>query len=1782
MSALPTRSVLRLAAVLIATFPWSASAQSVLPPGDKTPHLRLETGGPRSYVSGLAFSRDGNTLYASGWDKAVLVWNQAADGRFEFTPRAALRVPTGAGLYGGLNTLSLSPDGQWLAVGGQGYATGISGQRESGWIVPVGILDVDAQLQQGLIYVFNTADRSTRLLRGHRGPVQAVAFVRGASKTPLLVSVAEERTDTSSDFQPVVRLWNVTTGAQVAELKSFSTAAASLPSLQGFRPGLAAWSFGDSPKQTRVALAWGDDQFRIWDVATGQVASAASSQNVLAVLPLDDQSARVFTGAHASVGTWQLGAALATAGKSLKKEQFLAAPAPSVNGKVQNLAAAAALIPSQGGAPPRIACVVTHYLPGNQGEYRLLLFEAGRTLKLLGEVPLGWTGGIRQVAVAASPDGTRLALAGSDRDEIEVHLVSDLLNRRANRGQVLASAGLIFQDAEFVQADGAWGLKLSPEAQNTGSIVADFRNRTLELAAPRWTSARADEAGWSIKPAATGKLRVDGPGTSNIEITLDTGFTPTCQAVIPASKFCPVPLAAVGSQFRGQPRLQLFRADTGESLRWCVGHTEKLNSVSFSADGRMLVSTGDDRVVSVWTLTDLAGNTLGKHGRIAGLAVDVRDNKLIVRSAPPELPLKVGDEIVGVLRSREIIGVRTAKELYEYALALEPGTPLDMTIRRNGATQTVTCPVAQAIDEVKPLFSLFVSPSANGREWQWIGWHPLGNFDSRGEDVDGWLGWQFNTGDLERPARYAAIGDYRDTFYRRDLLAQLIDAQKLVAATVKEDPRLSIWLEDAEGNVLSTQSDSFPRVSSGNLRVHAEVTGVPMKSVQSLAVSLDDSPVGTLQPSSDGHWTADLSQLRWQRGRRRISVKLKTGQREVTQLVRVQYTPAAPKLRWQPAWSPAAEIRENEVAVEATIQPATEPFEARLLIHRPGTAEPTVLKTWSGAEELAIREPVSIAPGENRLELEVWNQGTSAAERPAEMTRQAAVVRRAIPEAPRVQIDAVLGGGKEGMLQPIEPVELVHRSGQPQFRIQGSIEATDNISTALLEFGGTQRQMAGFQPGASRMFKFDELLTIPPGTTSVVVRSAVGGRSADRTVSLSYQPQTPTIARFQSDVAPLKPLPESIAGYLDGVLFEGYHEQVVLLTATLQGDLSQHYSVEFLADDQKIEPGQIQIDRSAPAEHVLTARLPLAGGRQSFSLRVSNEWSTESSFRQIDLELRRPPRIDELLAPERLAGTPLDVVAKVHSVLPLRSARLMLDESIEVPNLRIEQDASAPDRWVISAGNIGLAEGEHQFELTVANDDGVSLLPARRAVQMDKPPVAPPTLTILSPAARDASLTVAAPRLEIEYRIDSAAPAGVQFEVRGGPQQPVVEPFVVPDTDVPAGGLVKRQLIELFEGVNEISLQAHNRGGFSDKAVLRIAYVPAAATVEIVSVGDLKPRLRNDGTGYFDQPASQSYLPLKGRVKLHDPAMAKRPLSARIWVNLFKLPTVPVVFDEKEPGIGTFSTDVVFNRDNNLISVEIFGSEGRVASELGCTNELVVQCQVPDQKQELYLLLLGTGNGEELRTKTRGALKAKALTSQQASQEVWASDAFSRIHVHDAMNVPSAAVQNRLRELIGKMHNNLRTGTPGSLHSVVMVVFQGKLTLVPDDFSLATAASTGLQSRPLTGRILEEYLSRAYGAHLIFLDLIDSDQQLQARDIWPRAPHLGIKISSWHGMGEKPEDAQLTTILERSMPQARYVKDLAEGIERQYQLVEDRYPGQIENVDFLKGIYDLRIGGGGQ
>src|SRR5262249_47393214 len=55
-------------------------------------------------------------------------------------------------------------------------------------------------------------------------------------------------------------VWDVDRGAPLATL-------AGLPGLAGLRPTLGVRRYGAEPRQVEVAIAWGDGQLRVWDVA---------------------------------------------------------------------------------------------------------------------------------------------------------------------------------------------------------------------------------------------------------------------------------------------------------------------------------------------------------------------------------------------------------------------------------------------------------------------------------------------------------------------------------------------------------------------------------------------------------------------------------------------------------------------------------------------------------------------------------------------------------------------------------------------------------------------------------------------------------------------------------------------------------------------------------------------------------------------------------------------------------------------------------------------------------------------------------------------------------------------------------------------------------------------------------------------------------------------------------------------------------------------------------------------------------------------------------------------------------------------------------------------------------------------------------------------------------------------------------------------------------------------------------------------------------------------------
>src|SRR5262249_25428854 len=138
-------------------------------------------------------------------------WKRDASG--DFVPqRTSYRVPIGPGQRGAINTLALSPDGRWLAVGGLGVFRGQAGFRLPGLAVPSAAMTPEMRQDEGTIYVFATArPGAARQLLGHRGPVVGLAFVsQGPERPPTLVSAGREWVGKKQGYAGAVRLWELT------------------------------------------------------------------------------------------------------------------------------------------------------------------------------------------------------------------------------------------------------------------------------------------------------------------------------------------------------------------------------------------------------------------------------------------------------------------------------------------------------------------------------------------------------------------------------------------------------------------------------------------------------------------------------------------------------------------------------------------------------------------------------------------------------------------------------------------------------------------------------------------------------------------------------------------------------------------------------------------------------------------------------------------------------------------------------------------------------------------------------------------------------------------------------------------------------------------------------------------------------------------------------------------------------------------------------------------------------------------------------------------------------------------------------------------------------------------------------------------------------------------------------------------------------------------------------------------------------------------------------------
>ena len=511
------RPALAVVLALLACFSGATTAgQDPAPPGVSDPVLRLEAGGPLGSVTALAFSPDGHVLYETGWDKVVRVWHRDDQGRFVLDPESTLRVPIGPGDAGVMNALAVSPDGNWLAVGGNAVAPDGAGFRQNGLIVPRSSL-ADPSVQ-GVIYLFELAGRTYRQVKAYRGTVEALAFVdTPLDQPPLLLSAGAEfnETDGPKRRSLVLGLWD-TTGNRLRD----PVQAGELPNV---RPWLAGWTRPPDHHRVRAAVAARGKTFQVWDLDArpARLEPTAPVNGLCTILGYWPERKKLLT------GHFGLAPARPQPEGLLAFWDAAAPTAPQPRFFLKGVPVAQALVAARPGGPRNLLAVALEEWrnpPDPRGvscTLQLLELEPGAGV-VRAQVDL-WRGPRARFSLAAAPDGSRLALAGGLKDEVRVAEVAALLGK-GSAFQTLREAGDPVGAAAFVRSMAApddWGLLLRssappapsgpPDKVSPGDLVFDITRRSVAPATAAWSLRPPALGTWSITPGED--KRVGPPGT---------------------------------------------------------------------------------------------------------------------------------------------------------------------------------------------------------------------------------------------------------------------------------------------------------------------------------------------------------------------------------------------------------------------------------------------------------------------------------------------------------------------------------------------------------------------------------------------------------------------------------------------------------------------------------------------------------------------------------------------------------------------------------------------------------------------------------------------------------------------------------------------------------------------------------------------------------------------------------------------------------------------------------------------------------------------------------------------------------------------------------------------------------------------------------------------------------------------------------------------------------------------------------------------------------------------
>ncbi|MCI0639290.1 MAG: hypothetical protein L0Y72_30065 [Gemmataceae bacterium] len=1742
--------------LLMATTLFS-SAQAPPPPGDNKPLLRLEAGGPTSNVTALVFSPDGETLYAAGFDKVVRVWGLNA-GKFELDAKRYFRVPINPGTEGAINAMAISSDGKWLAVGGLGVVRVAAGFFDSGRLWPTAGLKPELRYDQGLIYVFATDGQDVKMLRGHRGPIVSLAFApQRKDQPPILVSAAQGWDFDKNQVVGEARVWDVAKGESIGDLGGLPR-----PFVEARAPGLAASRAGANPNQIRVAIAWGDKHqaangshgyMRIWDLPEGKLQKLVDGFYNTALTMLPDETS-VLAGSFAmpagQLKTWDL-----TANPPVVKQQA-GLPAPAKAYYFPDGVEVFSVKDKQ--AADHAALLVRQLTPAGQvNALHLIDLRAGRFGQSRVQVPL-WQNSTIGAVMAATPRGRHIAVAGNADHTIRVYAVDDLLQQKFHP-QVLQSVGETIRHVAFVEMQkkgkSHLGLLLG-KTKGKADLVFDFEQRLLTEQVQNYKATTPNVGAWSVQEfvkdnATILQLAEGNKIRSRVSLAADQQLeTYALLPPIPARK---TPLLAVSSYLvrTGTPLLDLYDVGAGKHFRRFTGHSAPIKSLAVSPDGRLLASASNDQTVAVWSLSNVS-EILDKHGGLNSVTVVARDKDVVVQKMDDDSSAKgklsIGTSVNGTVDGGELKPFKTPRDFYEAFWAVKPGAAVTLRIVDGKKTQDVAVNAEQGVDDRKPLFSLFITrPSADGKR-EWLGWNFVGPFDSSSTAAENFVGWHFNTGKTEEPTKFAALKQYRDEFFKKDILKFLMSEGSLPQALEKHKqpapPRPDPKIDDPVGLHKAPNGDLLVRERKTVLQV--PIQDFTLMPDDTIAWQLNDEKPQTFEPPAGNLWSMPLPELPAQGQRHTVRLKLwlkEAGKPAAlsAQEWTVRYQPPPPTLKYQKdsAYDVATAA---DFVFQGTVHAPVAGAQVSLWLN--DEAKP--IYKWpvdSADKPQAISKKLKLKEGDNLIKLVAENQ--AALKKFEAEERHSLTVKVAFrPNAPTIaigRIEAVMGEDKAQSFEPNQQVVV----GVPRVRIKGTISAPAQLAAAEWDMGemSERKLLAGFKPGVTT-FPFDEQVALTPGpqTVRIFAKTAKSPEGME-TVKLLYQPQLPRLVLLapepliretaDKDKAEItvsgKLLPPAVPSPKFGLKATLVHNGKPL------GEPIELDSTQDLLPERKI---------------TLTPGI----NKVQVALSYGQDWQGTQQVAEFQTRYVRPPRVAALET--KLVGKEpfVDLVATVQSQTKL------LPDSIQVlVNGKEQRYAQAEVKqagksWTVNVKEVPLALEankeihKNEIVLLVSNEEEQSAPSQVAAIVYKDPPPPRPEIVLVSPGTDSEKLD--APEVNLVFRVKSQKPLK-RVEVTLN-DKVVYRPEKFPEALETGVYEFNAGKLPLEWKVNQMRIEAVNGGGPSDTMLaLSVPQHPVAVKIERLRTEGAKaktftPELSNGKDKFPKVPDGQVVLEGKVRWSPQDNAILKEARDVRVFVNGFQqVPAKLGPISPENPWERTFQARLILNLDVNSIEVDVpslkLESKSRKECEVACAKRVT--------GQHLHVVLIAPGFKDD---KDVNLSIAQALqTTRQLGPNRYQTKIFDEVQIHKLTGeVPYYSVDSLLHSIGGYLRERAARGSP---NDVVIVYYLGQETINARGRFFWTSETRLGPNGPIKAFALNDLVTNHFaqftGAQAMFLDLnsenVSRDGAFLDRDYRQALVRLIQKTTT-----NKP---QLLPELEKDMHKATFLDNLLPILQARYQ-----------------------------